>query len=133
MKPASFLLALLLCVVSCSKPSSESEGQSRTKAQLRYFELALDTFAEDCGRYPTTAEGLAALLRRPGDITVARWKGPYLDRDGIPTDSWGHDYAYHCPGIRNTNRFDLYSHGPDGASKSQGNDPDDINSWDSEH
>ena len=92
------------------------------------IKTAFDAFAADCGRYPTTSEGFAALLNCPTNISPSRWRGPYLDRK--PIDPWGDDYVYRYPGIHNTNSFDLYSCGVDGISKSEGNDLDDINNWD---
>jgi general secretion pathway protein G len=85
-------------------------------------------FDVDCGRYPTTSEGLAALINRPPDISSGKWQ-KYLDVGRIPADPWGHPYVYRCPGLHNTNTFDLYSCGPDGKSLSGGDDPDDINNW----
>ncbi len=88
-------------------------------------------FSNDCGRFPTTAEGLQALITCPTNISQKLWKGPYIDpQQIIPVDVWGHAYVYRYPGIRNTNSYDLYSVGPDGVSKSGGGDPDDINNWD---
>lgn len=86
-------------------------------------------FSVDCGRYPTTAEGLNALITCPTDISPKLWKGPYLDSSKLLRDPWGHDFVYRCPGIHNTNAYDLYSKGPDGISKSDGDDPDDIGNW----
>ena len=94
--------------------------------QVRVFATALDSFRRDCGRYPTAEEGLAALITRPTGIPEGRWQRAYLDPHEIPQDPWGHSYAYRCPGIHNTNRYDLYSLGPDGVSKSGGEDADDI-------
>ena len=90
--------------------------------------MALDNFKTDCDRFPSTAEGLAALNTRPADIAETKWRGPYL-RAAVPKDHWGHDYVYLCPGIRHTNGFDLYSCGPDGVSKTRGDDADDIANW----
>ena len=92
---------------------------------------ALGQFAVDCGRYPTTLEGLSALINCPTNISQRRWRGPYLDPAEIPQDPWGNVYVYRCPGIHNTNSYDLYSCGYDGISKSGGDDLDDINNWDS--
>lgn len=91
---------------------------------------ALGMFKVDCGRYPTTEEGLNALIVRPARIPVADWRGPYFDPPQLPKDPWDHDYIYRCPGIRNLNGFDLFSCGPDGVSKTGGDDADDINNWD---
>ena len=97
-------------------------------ADLAGIKIAFDVFAIDCGRYPTTSEGFAALLNCPTNIPTSKWRGPYLERK--PIDPWGDDYVYRNPGVYNTNSFDLYSCGADGISKSGGNDLDDINNWD---
>jgi type II secretion system protein G len=100
-----------------------------TEANLMAVRTALDTFAIDCGRYPTTAEGMQALHYRPVGISTNQWHGPYVDQ---PTqDAWRHDFIYLCPGLHNANTFDLYSLGRDGLSKTGGDDSDDINNWDS--
>lgn len=65
------------------------------KAQLTAFEKALDTFRLDVGRYPSTEEGLKALMVQPSN--AARWNGPYLKSD-IPPDPWGRPYQYRAPG-----------------------------------
>ncbi len=92
------------------------------------LQTALDEFSNDCSRYPTTAEGFAALMQCPTNISEGRWHGPYFNQ--IPKDPWGRNYVYRCPGIHHTNSFDLYSCGFDGISKTGGEDPDDINNWD---
>lgn len=94
------------------------------------FPTALNMFSNDCDRFPTTTEGLQALITCPTNISQKRWKGAYIDPPQIPLDVWGHDYVYRYPGIHHTNSYDLYSTGPDGASKSGGGDSDDINNWD---
>lgn len=80
-----------------------------TKAQIEAFEKALDTFRLDAGRYPTTEEGLAALLAQPANLT--KWNGPYLKKD-IPQDPWGHPYQYRAPGSKG--EFEITSYGKDG-------------------
>jgi general secretion pathway protein G len=85
-------------------------------------ELALDTFEIDTGRYPTTQEGLSALMQQPGD--VPEWHGPYMKRN-VTNDPWKHPYAFRSPGEHNTDSYDLYSFGPDGQ---EGTD-DDIDNW----
>ena len=128
MKHLYMLVLIVAVVASCGKVAGDHLPSVTT--QLRSFRIALRTFHEDCGRYPSSAEGLAALITRPSDLPEGRWKGPYLDGDSIPSDRWGHPYAYYCPSTSTTNAYDLYSCGPDGVSKSQGSDPDDINVWD---
>jgi general secretion pathway protein G len=89
------------------------------KAQIEAFEKALDTFRLDVGRYPTTEEGLAALLTKPAAAT--RWNGPYLKKS-VPQDPWGHTYVYRAPG--NKGEFDILSYGKDGQPGGDGDNAD---------
>jgi general secretion pathway protein G len=126
-----FLYALGVCAI-CAASCNDSSRYARiiaTETQLRSFEIALGDFAKDCGRYPSSVEGLDALINQPSGISEAQWKGPYLDSSTISTDPWGHNYVYAFPNVHSTNRFDIYSCGPDGVSKTGGNDADDINNW----
>jgi type II secretion system protein G len=91
------------------------------------LKTALGNFQADTGRYPSMAEGLAALVQCPTNFT-GHWRGPYLET--VPLDPWGEDYIYCCPGIHNTNTYDIFSRGADGRGHDQGNDPGDINNWD---
>jgi general secretion pathway protein G len=86
-----------------------------------YTAEKVEAFKSDCGRYPTTAEGLGALVIAPANVTG--WKGPY--RTSIAPDSWGHAFIYVCPGTHNPTSFDLYSAGPDGKPGTA----DDIGNW----
>src|ERR1022692_3307363 len=70
---------------------------SSTRADMAFYKTALDAFAVDCGRYPSTSEGFAALLKSPSNLSTGAWRGPYLDK--IFQDTWKHDYVYRCPGI----------------------------------
>ena len=81
----------------------------------------LDLFEFDNGVYPTTEDGLSALLAKP--VSAANWNGPYLKRK--PVDPWGNDYVYKSPGTHNVD-YDLYSYGRNGV---EGGD-DDIVNWD---
>lgn len=80
------------------------------KAQIEAFEKALDTLRLDLGRYPTTEEGLNALMTAPANAT-AKWTGPYLKK-GVPADPWGHPYAYRAPGAKG--EYEIISLGKDG-------------------
>jgi general secretion pathway protein G len=80
------------------------------RAQIVELEKALDQFRLDLGRYPSTEQGLGALMARPGD--AGKWDGPYL-RKNVPLDPWGHPYVYTQPGA-NGAEFDLVSLGKDG-------------------
>jgi general secretion pathway protein G len=95
--------------------------------QIDNFGIGLNAFAEDCGRYPSSTEGLEALIERPSELK-ARWHGPYM-MGQIPLDPWAHEYVYLCPSTHSTNPFEIYSRGPDGVTKTGGDDPDDVNSW----
>jgi general secretion pathway protein G len=89
-------------------------------AQVRSFVDALDAYRVDLGRYPTSAEGLTALVERPaGD---SRWRGPYL-RKAVPLDPWGRPYLYRSPGQGGAD-YDLLSYGKDGAPGGSGADAD---------
>lgn len=102
------------------------------RTYLAYSEIqaklatALKTFQSDCGRYPTTAEGLQVLITNSDQSSFTNWHGPYLDpAHGSLEDSWGHPYVYTFPAVYSTNGYDLYSLGPDGVS----NSADDIGNW----
>ena len=90
------------------------------KLQIEDFSTALDAFRLDMGRYPNTAEGLNALIAAPGG--ASRWNGPYLRKNIIPKDPWGHDYQYRAPG-QHGGAFDLYSLGADNAEGGDGEEP----------
>lgn len=102
-------------------------GASKTKAtkvQIEDLAAALDMYKLDEGRYPTSQQGLAALVERPAD--AKRWNGPYLRKDKIPQDPWNQDYHYVFPGQHG--KFDLFSFGADEKEGGEGEDQD-INSW----
>lgn len=80
------------------------------RAQIDAFEKSLDTFRLDVGRYPTTEEGLNALMTAPPAL-AAKWNGPYLKK-GVPLDPWGHAYQYHAPGSKA--EYEIVSLGKDG-------------------
>ena len=90
------------------------------KLQIEDFSTALDAFRRDMGRYPTSAEGLAALVVQPSGAT--RWNGPYLRKNVIPKDPWGNEYQYRAPGQHGA--FDLYSLGADNAEGGDGENQD---------
>ncbi|MFG6433461.1 type II secretion system major pseudopilin GspG [Roseateles sp. LYH14W] len=94
-----------------------------TRAQIDAFDKALQAFRIDMGRYPSTGEGLQALLMAPaGD---PRWRGPYL-KDSIPPDPWGTPYRYVIPGVRGKD-FGLVSLGRDRTPGGTGDDADITN------
>ncbi|MBR0696463.1 type II secretion system major pseudopilin GspG [Bradyrhizobium lablabi] len=98
-----------------------SESRVKTaRIQLQSFSSALDLFYLDAGRFPSTAEGLAALVRRtPG---VAAWNGPYLKGGNVPSDPWNHPYIYRSPGEHGP--YDIVSYGADGQEGGSGTSAD---------
>ena|ERR1700722_8517299 len=85
-------------------------AQSKVKAatiQIASFGSALDLYNFDVGQYPTTSQGLDALMHRPGNLTT--WNGPYLKSDVVPKDPWGHDYVYRSPSEHGP--YDIVSYG----------------------
>lgn len=97
--------------------------RAAAQAQLEIFGLALDAYRLDNDYYPSTAQGLAALVAKPnGTPTPRNWRGPYLKR-GVPADPWGRPYLYRNPGQGNVD-YDLTSLGRDGAPGGQGDDAD---------
>jgi len=132
-----FVLALvgLFFLSIVAEGALGQRGESLTKVHRAYSDVngslktILGLWEVDCGRYPTTDEGLKALVNRPENVPPQRWRGPYIDSPTVPRDPWNHDYVYQFPGVHNTNTYDLYSLGPDGVSKTLGADPDDIANW----
>lgn len=101
-------------------------GKSEVKtarAQITALEKALEQYRIDVGSYPTTEQGLAALVTRPAN--VARWDGPYLSK-GVPADPWGRSYVYKSPGDHG--EIDISSLGSDGRPGGEGIDAD-ITNW----
>jgi general secretion pathway protein G len=90
------------------------------RAQIEAFEKSLDTFRLDVGRYPTTDEGLAALMAAP-PTAAAKWNGPYLKK-GVPADPWGHAYQYRAPGSKA--EYEVLSLGKDGQPGGEGENAD---------
>ena len=86
----------------------------------------LEVFEVETGRYPTTEEGLGALISEPAD--VQGWHGPYIKR-GVPSDPWGNLYEYRYPGQENEDGYDLWSKGPDTNDDGGKEGSDDIKNW----
>ncbi len=94
---------------------SESKVKA-AKIQLQSFGSALDLFYLDAGRFPSTAEGLTALVQRtPG---VSAWNGPYLKGGNVPNDPWNNPYIYRSPGERSP--YEIMSYGSDGQEGGTG-------------
>lgn len=94
-----------------------------TKASITSISLGLKMYELDNGKFPTTEEGLKALVEKPSSTAPDKWKGPYLEQELI--DAWKHPFQYRCPSQNNHPDFDVWSFGPDG---NDGTD-DDIVNW----
>ena len=90
------------------------------RAQIEAFEKSLDTYRLDVGRYPTSEEGLAALMSAPQGAG-AKWNGPYLKK-GVPQDPWGNAYQYRAPGSKS--EYEIVSLGKDGQPGGSGDNAD---------
>jgi general secretion pathway protein G len=101
-------------------------GAKADTAKLQIVELAvgLDLFYLEVGRYPTTEEGLIALVEPPMGLTD--WAGPYFKKQQIPEDPWGNEYHYRYPGEHS--EYDLYSLGEDNSDGGEGLNAD-VVSW----
>ncbi len=102
-------------------------GESKTKTarlQLEDFGAALDLYALDVGRYPSTDAGLEALVGQP--VGAAKWNGPYLKKSFVPKDPWGYEYHYRMPGDHGV--YDLFTLGADNADGGIGENQD-VSNW----
>jgi general secretion pathway protein G len=116
------LAALAAVVVPKFTKRSEQARITAASTDIANLEVALDAFEVDTSRYPTSEEGLKALIEQPGDLKG--WSGAYIKR-GVPKDPWGDLYVYKQPGQHNTDGYDLHSFGPDGLDGGE----DDIDNW----
>ena len=117
------ILAILMGVVVTKFSGRTKQAQeTAAKTDIGAIGLALDAYEVDNGRYPTSEEGLISLVQQPS--TATNWRGPYLKRDGVPTDPWGNVYLYRYPGTNNPSGYDLASLGPDGREGT-----DDVTNW----
>jgi len=121
----------LLAALVVPKLVGRTEEAKRTQArvQIKSVEQALELFKLDNGFYPSTEQGLEALVRPPetGRIPKNYRKGGYIDR--VPKDPWGNPYVYVSPGVHG--EYDISSYGADGVPGGQGEDAD-VNSWDAQ-
>lgn len=118
------IIGLLTGIVAPRFLSQISRSETTTaKAQMDAFDKALQAFRIDMGRFPTSSEGLQALVTAPAND--ARWRGPYL-KDNVPLDPWGSAYQYRQPSTRGKD-FDLSSYGRDKAPGGSGDDADITN------
>ena len=116
------ILALLATVATTQVLRYLSHAKvSTAHTQVEALSSALDLYKLDVGAYPSTEQGLSALVTAPNGVD--NWNGPYVKKSVSLTDPWGHPYVYVSPGRHG--EFDLYSNGPDGTAS---NDPP-VRNW----
>lgn len=120
------IIGLLMAVVTAQVMGNVDEARtSKARQDIRALEVALDMYRMDNARYPTTEQGLEALVRKPADPTLIRWRPDgYVKR--LSKDPWGQPYLYVSPGERGP--FDLFSLGADREPGGEGFDAD-IGNW----
>jgi general secretion pathway protein G len=115
------IIGLLTSIVAPRFMAQVARSEVTTaRAQMDAFRKALEAFRIDNGRYPTTSEGLAALVTAPAG--ASRWHGPYL-QDAVPPDPWGSAYQYEAPGPAGRD-YQIISLGRDKAPGGTGDDAD---------
>jgi len=119
------IIALVMSLVGPRVLNYLSEAKAKTaKIQVESLASALDLYYLDNGRYPSTSEGLNALVQPSGDS--GSWNGPYLKGNSVPNDPWGKPYSYRSPGQHGA--YDIVSYGADGQEGGTGAGTD-ITSW----
>ena len=107
----------------------EEARVTKAKIEISNLEQALELYYLDNGMYPSTEQGLTALIEKPqvGDLPQNWQEGGYLAKGKLPNDPWGNPYIYISPGVYNSD-YDLYSLGKDGQDGGEGYDAD-ITNW----
>lgn len=123
------VLAGLIVPRIMSRPGEAK--QMKAKIQIESLETALKLYKLDNGAYPTTEQGLQALVEPPETGNVPKnWKsGGYLEKGKVPKDPWGNDFIYLSPGVNG--EYDITSYGADGVPDGEGENKD-VNNWDLE-
>jgi general secretion pathway protein G len=110
------VLAILGLLIGLVAPAAlrqlESSKEKIAHQSIERIAGVLDIYKLDVGSYPTTEQGLLALIARPSG--VGRWNGPYLKGENVPEDPWGRAFIYHNPSQRTGHEYDLYSLGRTG-------------------
>jgi general secretion pathway protein G len=125
------IIGLLISIVGVAVSGQMDRARmSTTRGQIDSLEQALGLYRLDNGRFPTTDQGLEALVGAPTSGPPARNYNPagYLDKKRVPTDAWGMPFQYEQPGSFNPEAFDLWSLGADSAPGGDGTNAD-IGNW----
>ncbi len=123
------ILAMWVAPKIMSRP--EEAKQVKARLDIQNLETALKLYKLDNGPYPSTEQGLQALVEKPETGTIPRkWKkGGYLEKGRVPKDPWGNDFVYLSPGLKGD--FDIISYGADGVPGGE-DENEDINNWELE-
>lgn len=121
------IIGVLMAVVGVNVLGAlDSAKIDASKGAMNNIKSALIMYKLDNGRYPTTSEGLQALISAPGSAKKPGKK--YLDADAVPRDGWDNEFAYFSPGTRGSHEYEIISYGADGQEGGQDAGTD-INSW----
>jgi general secretion pathway protein G len=119
------IIALIMAIVGPRVLTYLTESKVKAaKIQIESLGSSLDLFFLDNGRYPSSSEGLKALVVRPPSATF--WNGPYLKGDSVPDDPWGRSYVYRFPGQHGA--YDIVSYGA-GGQEGGSDAAAEITSW----
>jgi general secretion pathway protein G len=123
------ILAMWVAPKIMSRP--EEAKQVKARLDIQNLETALKLYKLDNGLYPTTEQGLQALVEMPetGNVPKKWKKGGYLEKGRVPKDPWGNDFIYLSPGLKSD--FDIISYGADGSPGGEDENKD-INNWEFE-
>jgi len=118
------ILGLLMSLVGPRVLNQLGGAKTKTAAiQIKDLEQSLEMYKLDVGRFPSSTEGLEALVSKPA--SAAGWNGPYLKSD-VPLDPWKREYLYKSPGERS--EVDIFSYGQNGTPGGEGEDQD-VGNW----
>jgi general secretion pathway protein G len=119
------ILGIVLGIVGSNYLEKGEQAKAKAaKIEIGQIAQVLDLYKLETGRYPTSQEGLQALITQPGGVT--NWAGPYWKKSTIPKDPWQNEYKYSSPGQHGA--YDLVSYGADGKEGGDGLNKD-ITSW----
>ena len=114
------VIAILGLLIGLVAPAALRQlGSARTSVARQSMERigsVLDIYKLDVGNYPTTDQGLRALVERP--VNVSNWNGPYI-KGNVPVDPWNRSYVFRAPSSRSDHDYDLCSEGPSGTGNSE--------------
>jgi len=118
------IIGIMVAIVTPNLVGKKRKAQiATTKQQMDGLKTALQMYEMTHGEFPTTEQGLDALINRPSEVAEEDWE-PCLDADAVPSDAWKNEFAYRCPG-EHGRYYDLVSPGPDGEEGTE----DDITNY----